>query len=183
MTKSKYHSLKQKVVDYYTNPFNYIVPGSGEIDRYNKLSISGTLRPLGDVLELEFLGEGHYADVYAIDEDKALKIVKHEDTGYARFVRAIKGKSNPHFPKIFYQANWGSHEIYILERLNEDHDNDDFRSAVKMIGRGNPFVKCVDKHIEEAAKLLHSERLCTDLHAGNVMFRGTVPVITDPCTD
>ena len=141
-------------------------------------------QPLSEAIGLELLGSGHFSKVYAIDETRVLKVVYKNDSGYARFVSVIRGSKNPHFPKIFYSGVWGGKQVYILERLQSEAKtlNEDAGSAFRdlMQMSENPFVTFATDFLAEASKILRENNLLNDFHSQNLMWRGDIPVVSDP---
>lgn len=229
--------LRRIFVAFYKNPQDFLDMSTLT---YQYGQENGTIyevrgRSFEDVTGLKRLGSGAYADVYAIDENRVLKVIKSEDSGYARFVEQVVRKlpDNPYLPKIFYQGVWADKQVYILERLSETYTdveqwcidngwngreirdyrqrkeslkafkaerqdiinqmdeqntfrsrlNDDFRSALRKAidceATGNRFFSIADE-IREIGALLDVSNTHSDMHSGNVMFRGDIPVLTDP---
>jgi hypothetical protein len=140
---------------------------------------------------LKFLGSGCYANVYAIDETRVLKIVKTSDSGYARYADVCKNNKNPHLPKILAQGVWGGKQIYILERLTSIQESEHrargyaFMNAVSAFAQGdeNPYLAPVAGAFSDCMKILRDNNLANDIHDNNIMMRGDVPVITDPVSE
>lgn len=218
-------SLRKQVVDYFKNPHKHI--DLSDIEHYDDDRFIVRMTPLDQIMGLEHLGSGCYADVYALDDQRVLKVIKKEDSGYQRYVDLIrKHPNNPHFPKVFYQGKWGQKQVYILERLSAEpvteetkrqeaedaawqerydaacHDerrrmrrerdnnyrvnldrnlNSYFRNAIRSQS-DNPYMGFATPEIAEVARLFKEHNIGNDLHAGNLMFRGETPVVTDPCT-
>ncbi len=189
-------ALRKSIIDYFANPNKYMdLQDIREYDNDWKLV---RVRGIEDVCGIEKLGSGAYSNVYSIDDTRVIKIVKREDSGYARFVDAVRRHpNNPHLPKIYYSGVWGGKTVYILEKLSthpetrmdnrygECQANSFFRAAVTQRPSENPYIRLASRYLEQAAEILReiNTRGGLDLHSGNVMFRGDVPVITDPCAD
>jgi hypothetical protein len=148
-----------------------------------------TAKPFEAVTGFTKLGSGAYAVVYALSDTKVLKVIRGTDEGYAKFVRACnENKGNPYLPKIIYEGKWAGKQVYVLERLTDEHPNrdetwtikDNFASALRHSGR-NPFITFSDENLGTVARILQDQNMTGDLHHGNMMFRGTTPVVTDPC--
>lgn len=108
--------LRNRVIAFYENPAQFIDMSTLTHEGDGHFSVQG--KSFKEILGLDFLGNGAYADVYALSETKVLKVIKHEDSGYARFVDLCKKyPNNPHLPKVFYAGRWGQKTVYILERL------------------------------------------------------------------
>lgn len=139
------------------------------------------------------LGSGMYSDVYEIDDKHVLKVVKRYDSGYANFVSIVAAHpNNPHFPKILFDGEWEGKQVYILERLSDQASGSwahrELARIVQKLARGNadeylsgdnPYIRVsLPQSLKDAAKAI--ENCCSDLHSGNIMWRGDVLVITDP---
>ena len=188
--------LRKTVTDFYKSPEKFLDFSTIRARGGGDYIVSG--KSFEDVTGLTRLGSGAYSEVFAIDDTRVLKIVKSQDSGYARFVKMVRDNpKNIHFTKIHYQGTWGGKTVYILERLEEDSGNvsdsyygdtinQQFRDAIRTGGGDNPFYTLATPMLAQAASLLAD--MINDLHAGNVMFRinpdGTrTPVVTDPATD
>lgn len=180
---------RDAVIGYYSNPGKHI--DLANMREYSRHGRNGNpeyiveIKSFEDVSGFKKLGSGCYSDVYALDDTRVLKIVKKKDSGYARFVEICKkNRNNPHLPRILYSGMWAGKQIYVLERLRNDQyskANDNFRSALSL--GNNPYITYGNKDIAELARLLKDNNLTNDLHSGNVMFRGDVPIVTDPCSE
>lgn len=180
----QFRPLAKAVSDYFRNPTQYIDMSTLQ-HNYNEI-YNVCVQNLETVAGLKRLGSGHYSKVYGIDDNHVLKIVNDSDEGYASFVKNVRGIDNPHFPKIYYSGVWGGKQVYILERLTPKPKTE---YGYETIGRirsmfceeqeENPFVT-VAHSIREASKILLKNRLVTDLHGDNMMWRGDCPVVTDP---
>ena len=189
--------LRREFTAYYANPMAHI--DSKSIDEWNleKGEYLVKCKPVSEVLNIPLLGSGAYANVYAISETKVLKVLKSEDTGYSRFVETIKGRNNKHLPVIYFSGIWAGKQVFILERLQttssdpiisekgwnrgEDVTYAMFTTALRACVEDNPFITA-DKELREIASM-KQEYSWDDIHSANVMFRGNVPVITDPAAD
>ena len=182
--------LRRDALEYWANPSKYLDLSSVvEYDEdCGRFLINGM--SFADALGIQRLGSGCYATVYALDDKRVLKVIKTQDTGYARYVKFCKAnKTNQHLPKIYYSGVWGEKQVYILERLRECRQSDDYYSGNisadnKMISsfrsllRGrekNPFIT---KDAQDLVDFLGDGD--NDLHSGNFMFRGDTLVVTDP---
>jgi hypothetical protein len=137
---------------------------------------------------LEYLGSGCYAHVYAIDETRVLKILYSVDEGYERFVRKTRRSYNPFLPRVLYSGNWGGLRVFVLERLDLDEGSErtmDFIAALEYMKNANGenrWLAPVNQDLHRLVAWLNDEDLMNDIHAGNIMWRGDQPVITDPAT-
>jgi len=176
--------IRAKLIEYETADFKSLID-LDNLEPYGREGFIVRKKSFEAFAGIEKLGYGCYSNVYALDDKRALKIVKGTDEGYARFVEIVRANpGNIHLPKVYYSGVWAGKTVYVIERLQEGPDavNRVFRDLVKRgsdgVGLdGNPFIS-VASSILEVAKLL--EGRCNDLHSGNVMFRGDCPVVTDP---
>lgn len=193
----KLRELRKSFIDYYKSPEKFLdfstLRDRGDGEYY----VEG--KSFQEVTGLSRLGSGAFANVYAIDERRVLKVIKTSDSGYAKFVRLVRANpGNPHLPRIYYSGEWAGKQVYILERLEDmsspdvrvnpfsrrgDTINEYFRDAIRRGAGDNPFVTLATEHLREAARLL--DGLTDDLHSGNVMFRvnadgSRTAVVTDP---
>lgn len=191
-----YAALREKFVHYHKNPQDYLDLGS--MRQWDGNTVLIEKKPIQDVLGLEFLGSGYYSNVYAIDDRRALKVVKGTDNSYASFVKFIKEQGNAFtcFPKIYYSGKWADKEIYIIERLidNTDENRQDrvllsdycrrrAESNNSFISRFVAFPQEFVQGVEALVQYFRSSdgELTLDIHADNVMLRHNGdPVITDP---
>jgi hypothetical protein len=178
--------VKHKVCDYYGNMGKYVDMSNAEQYRGDRWIVS--MRSFEEVTGLRKIGSGHFSNVYHVNDTTVLKIVKKEDTGYARFVALCKKHSdNPYLPRIKYSGVWGGKTVYLLERLREagyaeSNLTQEFINVVNQ--RHIPrFYTITDANLLAVRDLLQGERMVTDLHSQNVMYRGDQPVITDPCAE
>lgn len=188
--------IRRLVTDYYENPAKFIDWATKQDDtRYDRKvdsyvpEVKFLMRSFEDATGLTKLGNGHYSDVYAIDETRVLKIVKSSDVGYERYANFCRDKKNPHLPRIFYSSTWGGKRVYVLERLSvrpETRDHSEtysaFYAALRTNGKENPFMTLA-KHVAEIAAFLEEHQFANDIRSDNILYRGDVPVVTDPCSD
>lgn len=190
--------IKAKMVDFFVNPMAYLDRAKAISDRrydYDKDAWVDTLifdvPSLESVIGLEMLGNGGYARVYALPCGKrVLKVLgPNGDRGYERFVTvAMQHQSNPYFPKIFYKGTWGGRRVFVLERLElnlpDEEEGKDIKNYLRdaILTARNPFLTHANRHMKELAEALKDSDCTSDLHNGNIMFRGTTPVVTDPAT-
>jgi hypothetical protein len=199
-------AVRARLVEYYENPRKYMDEKNFTVE-YGEIRFP--IKPVEEVIGLKKLGSGCYSDVYEINATTVLKVVKHEDSGYARFVKMCQEmKGNRYLPRILYSGKWGQKTVYVLERLNEYKNRDDrddysdrqpgviwvdyyeharrnkmneqFRKALKSRDADNPFMGIIDPELRAVAKALRDRDLLGDLHGGNVMWRGETLVVTDP---
>ena len=176
--------IRAKLIEYETADFKSLID-LDNLEPYGRDSFIVRKKPFEAFAGIERLGEGCYSNVYALDDKRALKVVKGRDDGYARFIDRIKSHPhNIHLPKVYYSGVWGDKTVYVIERLTNG-DEDVKRMFISLVEQGaggkantpNPYIT-VAPSIFEVAQILSD--LCNDLHSGNVMFRGDCPVVTDP---
>lgn len=155
-----------------------------------------------------FLGSGIFGSVYEhrYNTKMVLKLCGKDD-GYLAYLNAIRkhqGK-NPHLPRIFWHKtiinDSMQRNIICMERLDsmsvdpiQNYNQNQFCHKVENILRhlddgnttGHPYsAPPYDNDILSLAvcimdaKNSHSNTQI-DLHTGNIMYRGLVPVVTDP---
>lgn len=156
----------------------------------------------------ELLGDGAFSDVFAKPGEKfVLKVIRrnaNEDC-YLQYVKALQGKTNPHFPKIGrireYKTEAGMTWYVIpVERLKRVtppvfRKRPDCIFAYSYEAYSKPaslknvhpvdYDEMVEKYpqLVEALKFIHSTftgQCDMDLHSGNMMLRGDTLVLTDP---
>lgn len=188
--------IRKAFEDFYQNPAKSIDLSSGVPVEEYYFNAQGEYAPamvfryktLEEVTGLKKLGRGNYSDVYAIDETRVLKVIKSSDADYARYVALVRASpKNPYFPKVMYSGTWAGKTVYILERLAAEPSTGSHRQIhemFKMALRFDPgeisFLTVSDPLIGIAGKLLREHNLLTDFHPANMMYRGDVPVISDP---
>ena len=149
--------------------------------------------------EFESLGSGLYAHVLAKPgADYVVKIYKN-DAGYDQYLQYIMQlRGNPHVPKL--RGNIiklpNNFRVVRMERLdsfdprstdnrnvfnmidyilaNDGRDRDQYQRVVADISRSYPEIMAV------LEKLKQHGQYDLDFGISNLMFRGSVPVITDP---
>ena len=118
----------------------------------------------------ELLGQGEYADVYTKQgKPYVSKLFSSNDAAYKAYINLISKYQNEHFPKIY--------------------------ELPRPLGRGSSSVSDEDSayqyvdnnlHMKEALNLIaelvknNRDSFFVDLHAGNLMMRGSTVVIIDP---
>jgi hypothetical protein len=140
-----------------------------------------------EVFGLEFLGNGVYGKVYAINHRLVLKVERQVDNGFRRFSEAVMARTtfNPHLPRIYAREEYHGRMFYVMERLLEypasgdGTSRSDFIHAVQ--SRGSRYMRHTDPLIEEVANFILDGDFRGDLSGSNVMWRGDTPVVNDPC--
>lgn len=134
------------------------------------------------------VGGGARSTVWSRSNDKTV-VKLADDAAYAMYIGMAKDADSKHFPRI--HRSWRSQygQVYIMERLDDWSDAVDiddhwsFIETVRAAVEANKKVKdaCVATAVKILAKVVSAgEGHGLDLHRGNVMYRGKVPVITDP---
>lgn len=116
--------LKAAVKDYYENPEKYV--DFTNLRHYGGNQYIVEIKPLKEVLGLEFLGKGNFSSVFALNDTRVLKIVcnQTEDESYKAFAQFCKTDTSGYFPTVHYSGNWGGRDVYILEKLETFSDVD-----------------------------------------------------------
>lgn len=156
-----------------------------------------------------FLGSGASASVFEKDNpDLVLKVIHDRDNGFKAFWSLCKRSDNPHlltvtkFGRFAFPLKSGKYtaDVVMMERLEylgpgwteEEFVNFVIHSERYLngrIGKDSPVMKEISRKYPEwilaldAIRPLRSDKIFIDLHSENVMFRGDVPVITDPLTE
>lgn len=136
------------------------------------------------------LGHGCYAAVFESNTDPNLvyKIGIMRADPFVDYIQTAVLENNPHFPRVHelkLYDNWYLAKMERLEPLpfHKGHLSSEVRSLVnqkedKLVHlTPTPELQTVAARIRELADALD---LKIDLHGGNIMMRGLVPVITDP---
>jgi hypothetical protein len=132
------------------------------------------------------IGDGCYAAVFESNCDPNLvyKVGNNASDPYLAYIQA--NINSPHFPRVHsvfidYDNNY---YIVTMERLEEipDHKRTSVPSNIRtQFTRESAVDPDMQSLVERVEALLSS---CTDfkldLHSGNIMMRGVVPVVTDP---
>ena len=198
--------IRRLFIDYHQNPVNYVDHSRGTVTHRGQYA--APIKSLDKILGLELLGLGARAHVYALSPTRVLKVCSRLDQGYDPFIRAAREANNPHLPKVYYIGNWADHPVYVLERLefgNESEKNflrDEMYRRYNRLDDPSPeepssirwYQATNDPFGPELSDALRVVKnvtlnpppgtyLSVDLHGGNIMLRGDIPVITDPLID
>ena len=144
-------------------------------------------------------GEGFYAGVFANPDDpQVTKIFEKSDTGYEKYLDyMMKNQNNPHVPKIAGKpfTYLKKYRVVRMEKLrpydkNSESDQKTYSALMSYISFTKQKVDYIPSNIKWLEKkypqldnlidLLVENYANLDLHSKNIMFRGDVPVITDP---
>jgi hypothetical protein len=139
------------------------------------------------------LGYGCYAAVFESKTDPNLvyKVGAQVTDPFLAYIKNTPLQGNPHFPRVYSCDVFDSWYLVTMERLDPIPDHKllvpaDIRSIVD--GEQKP-LKCIqdNKSLQAIAAEIRAMAewmdVKVDLHQGNIMMRGTVPVITDPLCD
>ena len=154
------------------------------------------------------IGDGLYAGVFmrSPEDNQVIKIFDTTDTGYKRYLDfVLKNKTNIHVPVIkgYPVPFLKKYTIVRMEKLrpysnSSEYDQNIFTIIISLVrdihsGKTNPKPSDLKKSIKEFKKsfptimpvleLLAKNYDSLDLHSKNIMFRGKIPVITDPFSD
>ena len=139
------------------------------------------------------LGHGCYAAVFDsnVDPNLVYKIGVRISDPFLNYIQETKLKSNPHFPRIYDVMCGDDWYLVKMERLepipsHKTFLSNEIRSLVKE--EGDALVHLTPTHelmsiAHHIRTLAESLEVKVDLHQGNIMMRGTTPVITDPLCD
>ena len=175
-----------------------------ELTGYKKDPLYNILQNTSDASELEdnleaggfkkyVIGTGLYSSVLSRpDLNYVVKIFEY-DKGYITYLSYIeKYKNNPHVPKLRGKLiNVGKNfKVVRLEKLEPFRKTPEQRKIINFIDDyvfkhkiyGDAASNYVSFPYPDMIPLLNDilQHTGIDLHDGNIMFRGSVPVITDP---
>lgn len=175
--------------------------------RLDELVITGRnrsnyVRHLKDTLNIEHLGAGFSADVFAhpVDANIAVKVVDDGDITYLKYVDWIKQHpNNPFVPKIYGVEDVKiaqpddeevGYKIIFMEKLRNMSQVAYERFIMKTFGTPaedltEDDVKQqteieLDLDLKELLEFITSFEDSTDFHSGNFMLRGNQVVFVDP---
>jgi hypothetical protein len=137
------------------------------------------------------IGSGLFSSVLTRPDLNYVVKIFHNDPGYETYLTYImKYQNNPHVPKMRGKviSVGPNFKVVRLEKLNpiDKFDNLQMRlfDLMRQYLYNNKHNKYMVKlNIPDALPVLDdimSQSNNIDFHDGNVMFRGSVPVITDP---
>jgi hypothetical protein len=150
-------------------------------------------------LSHRLIGDGAFAGVFAKPDDPYVIKIYDPDPGYEKYLKyVVANQTNPHVPKLRGRpVRLGSSiRIVRIEKLSpvktpEQHDvYEKIRNYVDDFGKDYAYSiinqKIVDGMFPKIGPLLQelsANKQILDLGKQNVMFRGDIPVITDPYAD
>lgn len=166
---------------------------------YNILQNSTSAEELQDNLESNgfkkyVVGLGFYSSVLSRpDLNYVVKIFK-DDYGYEEYLKYIvKYQNNPHVPKMRGKVLTVGlrFKVVRLEKLTPLDPNNNFHSQISeniwnylYLNKADnePDREILEKQFPQIIPVLDyiMQYSRIDFHEGNIMFRGDVPVITDP---
>ena len=156
----------------------------------------------------KYVGEGMFATVYKLPKANTVLKVMGSDPAYFEYVKTIiKYQHNPFFPRIkkfvtHVPKKGRKYTVVEMEKLTERctdktwnmcntledalhiYDDDDVeygtKYAMKVLTRR--FKTARKKHLRELVDIMVKlfRKHGSDLHEGNLLWRGNQPVITDP---
>lgn len=143
------------------------------------------------------IGWGFYASVWHYTGDPFVIKFFKDDRGYNEYLKfMLANQDNPHVPKIFGRPVSLRHpywkDIYRIVRLEllEPYDgynpyqNKMYQLIKNSVNGVNEYYKKelyqTFPKIEPIIDYLNKKREAVDLNPGNIMFRGTTPIISDP---
>lgn len=137
------------------------------------------------------IGTGLYSSVLSRPDLNYVVKIFYKDPGYETYLRyMMKYQNNPHVPKIrgkVMSAGRGF-KVVRLERLEPYSYKPEQQKSLDII---DDYISKSKFHRERDKKDFPYQEMIPvlddilthtgiDMHSGNVMFRGSVPVITDP---
>jgi hypothetical protein len=145
------------------------------------------------------IGSGLYSNVYTVNDGTQWVIkISSNDHNYRKFVDAIQGTNNKHFPKVFEIAHKGETTTYVIEKLSNYNGDRNLPKQLEVtIIRMMLRDRGVDVDIDDVEQRLMQDHelyaaltliskidgispTSIDIHRENVMSRGNTLVITDP---
>jgi hypothetical protein len=133
---------------------------------------------------------GSFSTVYILDEDLVIK--ETEDEAYLKFLEYVLASNSEHFPIVYDVVVINDCHYVLMERLSF---GDDVHSEVQFYAESQGwqtynnelwkgvYSKSFDTtldYLEYYYEKCLKQDLEWDLRFTNIMFRGNVPVITDP---
>jgi len=141
----------------------------------------------------KMLGHGCYAAVFESNTDPNLvyKVGARVTDPFLAYIQEPSLINNPHFPRIYEIFTDETWYLVKMERLEPTPSHKiEMSSELSSVVRGTSNTLQHLKPSHELYSIAHQIRELADrldakldLHQGNVMMRGTTPVITDPLCD
>lgn len=139
---------------------------------------------------MRFLGNGCYAAVFALDDERVVKIGTNVEDPWLEYVKSLE--DNPHFPRVYRLRIFNGYYIAEMERLEPTSFalHSIVRSLSDWIRFDTPLDFKPSNQLELAKRYIRSfsDKYRLDIHSGNFMYRPstisktdiTRIVITDP---
>lgn len=161
-----------------------VIPNAKIYDRWGEpIPNAVAYHTSNPIHSLTMLGEGSFAKVYALDEDRVLKVcTPGSDLKYGEYVALIKGRTNKHMPRIYYTGKWGDKNVYVMERLHPNLTDDmSLQNLIHSFKSLRDVVEIKDPETKELVELLVDNNLTDDCYGRNIMKRADgTSVVTDP---
>jgi hypothetical protein len=141
------------------------------------------------------IGEGLYAGVFARPGDSYVIKLFQQDPGYEKFLKYILvNQQNPHVPQIkgkpvTIQKYYKIVRLEKLAKMSSDHHMDTYNRIISYVSDyGKSYANTLNLYQLETQypqlipllQELSKNKYLLDLSKNNILFRGDVPVITDP---
>ena len=148
--------------------------------------------------EEKLIGSGYYAMVFSRPADQFVLKIFENDPGYLHFLKFIKNSpSNIHLPKIKGRPIRLNKRFTMIriERLSTANESQrDYNYVIKKYSReleyeildsDNRYILKAEypallDTIDTLYQSIKNTNINLDLHEENVLYRGNIPVITDP---
>ena len=139
----------------------------------------------------EYFDEGEYSVVlHHADFPYLVRKVTHsKDDPYVHFIRWSVKNPDTHLPKVLAMFDDPKFFAVDLERLEPMDESSDREQDIlyyldnALSGCDIKDIKHVPETLRKTANMLFSEfrhKYVNDIHEANIMYRGDVPIITDP---
>ena len=181
--------LIKELTGYKKDPFYQLLNSSSDLNDFaNKLKNNG--------YEKYIIASSGGGIVFSKPGDPYVIKIFQNDSGYEDYIAlALANQSNPHVPRI--KGNLVTfqkiYKIIRVERLTHVKTNNDSEIAFeislyvndKAYKSSASRIEYIEKMYPQLYPLLDKiaaagEEHVIDLHEENIMFRGSIPVITDP---
>lgn len=188
----------RELTGYKNDPVYLALQDSTSFPRFLlKIRELGYSRSIG--IKHKLVGHGYYAGVFAKPDDPYVIKVFDNDPGYEKYLKyVVANQTNPHVPKLRGRPVRfdGSIRVVRMEKLipiTTPEQEEIYKSIVSYIADFNKnyqYALINQKNIENKfPKLLPvlgelaENKEILDIGKQNIMFRGNIPVITDPYAD
>lgn len=144
------------------------------------------------------IGAGKFGSVFATPEDPTVIKVCRDEAYRSFIVQVLKHQGNPWFPQVesatdYHPKNEAPFLVVVLERLRKGtsreidgalclFDNERFEDITAMVRLLGVLDEERMGHLSEVRKVLTKlyKSFGPDFHKGNIMFRESQAVVTDP---